>query len=85
MNHLRQRYQRLQGESTVKAQWSAEGVRQRLSSFYARVCPAKHGNVARIVDSFEGRGGSKQARILFLLPPASRLLKLLLNHFSICL
>jgi len=65
MYHLRQRYDRLlEGSKDVlesKAHLSGEELRQRLKVFYEGVCPTKLSNVARIVDSFEARGATRQA------------------------
>ena len=65
MYHLRQRYDRLlEGSKQVldsKAHLSGEELRQRLKLFYEGVCPTKLSNVARIVDSFEARGATRQA------------------------
>lgn len=56
LNHLRQRYEQLQGMLP-----NSDELRRRLSGFYACVCPSKLGNVARIVDSFTSRGATQQA------------------------
>ena len=61
LHDLRQRYQRLQAATNCRAQMSSEEVRRRLSHFYMRICPAKLGNVPRVVDSFEARGSTQQA------------------------
>ena len=58
---LRQRYQRLQVATPLRAEMSSEDVRQRLSTFYAKMCPSKLGSIARIVASFEARGATPKA------------------------
>ena len=55
-NQLRLRYERLHG-----APWRAHEIRQKLTGFYARMCPTKLQNVESVVRRFEARGCTAQA------------------------
>ena len=55
-NQLRLRYERLHG-----APWRVHEIRQKLTRFYARICPTKLQNVESVVRKFEARGCTAQA------------------------